>query len=345
MHMALPRRDVWRCLAAALLLALSTGGTHAGPPAASPPTCAGRDLLPELRAADAEAAGRIDRAAAGVVNGEAMLWRVKRMGAPASHLFGTVHLTDDRVTALTPAVAAALESARQVVLEVADLSPRALGPALANLRDRLVFRDGRSLRGLLSPEELAIAEAVSVKAGFPSEMVSAARPWLITMLLSLSECERRRAAAGKLPLDLALAKSARDRGVPVLGLETLEDQLGAMASVPEADQLTVLKASLKLVPQTDDMIETMLQRYLAREIAVVWALQAEVWRKAGFDPAAFASFQRQLITIRNARMRDAALPLLAKGGAFIAVGALHLVGPDGLVALLREAGFEVVPAE
>ncbi len=44
-------------------------------------------------------------------------------------------------------------------------------------------------------------------------------------------------------------------------------------------------------------------------------------------------------------MRDAALPLLEKGGAFIAIGALHLPGSDGLVALLRKAGFDISALE
>ncbi len=44
-------------------------------------------------------------------------------------------------------------------------------------------------------------------------------------------------------------------------------------------------------------------------------------------------------------MRDRALPLLGKGGAFIAVGALHLPGDKGLVALFREAGYTVTAVE
>lgn len=340
---------MWRGLARRYLVAivavtpwLCTGAAAQAPVV---PTCKGRDLLPDLISSDTAAAQRIEAAAAQTANGEAMLWRVTRAGSPASYLFGTVHLTDDRVTALPPAVDKALAGAKQVVLEVADLSPKALGPALARVQDKLVFKDGRSLDTLLSPDELPLAQAAAAKAGFPAEMFRVARPWLVTMLLALSDCERKRSAAGKLPLDLALAKRARDRGVPVLGLETLEDQLSAMASVPEADQLTVLRASLKLAPLTDDMLETMLQRYLAREIGKVWALQSELWRKAGFDPASFATFQRELITVRNSRMRDAALPILAKGDAFIAVGALHLVGRDGLVALLRGAGYSVEAAE
>jgi uncharacterized protein YbaP (TraB family) len=52
-----------------------------------------------------------------------------------------------------------------------------------------------------------------------------------------------------------------------------------------------------------------------------------------------------MLTVRNTRMRDAAIPLMAEGGAFIAVGALHLVGREGLVALFREAGFSVYAIE
>ena len=50
-----------------------------------------------------------------------------------------------------------------------------------------------------------------------------------------------------------------------------------------------------------------------------------------------------LITDRNLRMRDRMLPLLEKGRAFIAVGALHLIDRNGLVELLRTAGYKLTP--
>jgi uncharacterized protein YbaP (TraB family) len=61
----------------------------------------------------------------------------------------------------------------------------------------------------------------------------------------------------------------------------------------------------------------------------------------GFSPEAFKTFEEQMVSVRNRRMRDAAVPLLREGGTFIAVGALHLPGKLGLVELFRDAGFTV----
>jgi uncharacterized protein YbaP (TraB family) len=65
----------------------------------------------------------------------------------------------------------------------------------------------------------------------------------------------------------------------------------------------------------------------------------------GTPESAFDGFKTSLLVERNAKMRDSAMPVLEKGKAFIAVGALHLSGPTGLVALLRQAGFTVTSVE
>jgi uncharacterized protein YbaP (TraB family) len=328
-------------VAAAVLLAAVTPGTSS---AASPDTCGGRDLLPEI-ASDAAAASRIAERSRDAVNGEAMLWRVRKEGAADSHLFGTIHLSDPRVVALPAKVEAALAGARHVALEIADLSPTALGQAIGKLRERVLFVDGRSLSRMLTAEELGVVRGVVRKTGFPDELAAVARPWLVTMLMALSDCERARAQSGAQPLDFVIGAKARAQGIPLTGLETLEDQLSAMAAVPEDDQLIALRASVAMLGLTEDLTETVLARYLARETGKVWPIQIELWRKHGYAPEAFASVRRELIEKRNLKMRDAALPLLAKGGAFIAVGALHLVGGDGLVSLLRRSGYEVTAAE
>lgn len=336
-------RGVVAWFAAVFLALQSLAPLAAAPPAA--PVCHGQDLVPELAAKDPAALERIDRAAKTIVNAEAVLWRVSRPGVAPSHLLGTIHLSDERVTALSPRVTTALAAARRVALEVADVSPKAFMAALGRLRSRFLFEDGRSLGALLEPHELATAGAALTKAGFPEPVQVRLRPWFVTLMLAMSDCERARAQAGRLALDLEIAARAAELGVPLVGLETLDDQLGVMASVPEADQLTVLKATLKSHARTADLVETMLQRYLARDMARMLPLQAELIRAAGLDPAGFKSFQHALLTVRNPRMRDAALPMLSEGGAFIAVGALHLIGDDGLVALLRTAGYELTPVE
>jgi hypothetical protein len=330
-------------LAAALAMLVLAAGPAAAQRATVQPACKGRDLGPEIAGRSAESRRHLEAARAATANAGAILWRITRDGVAPSHLFGTVHLTDERVNALPPPVAEAIDTARAVALEVADLSPASLATAIAKVQSLLVFTDGRSLAALLTPDELAIARRAAGRAGMPAETVASLRPWVITMTLSLSDCERRRMAAGLKPLDVRLGERARARRIPVVGLESIEDQLRAMASVPEADQLVLLKAGLKLNHLTPDMVETLVLRYLERDLGAIWPLQELLWQEHGAAARASVAFRRELLTVRNERMREAARPLLEAGGAFIAVGALHLPGDDGLVALLRKAGYTVTP--
>jgi uncharacterized protein len=305
------------------------------------PVCTGRDVLQELRRDRPEIALRIDAAARETPNAGALLWRVEKAGVAPSHLFGTVHLSDDRVLTLPTAVRSAVDGADRVVLEIGDLSPRALELALGRNRELLVARGGRSLAQALQPSELDRAQRAMEQVGVPGEALAQLRPWVVTMLMALSPCERRRMTAGRVALDNAIAQRGRSRGRPVVGLETLDDQLKAMASVGEEHQLVMLRASLALYDRTDDLMETLVLRYLERQIGHIWPLQKELWLQAGFGPEALDSFQEALLTRRNKRMEEAAIPLLRQGRSFIAVGALHLVGRDGLVQLLRDAGWTV----
>jgi uncharacterized protein YbaP (TraB family) len=313
--------------------------------AAQSPSCGGKNMLDEMKAADAPAHARIMAAAGATENANALLWKIERAGIPASHLFGTMHLTDDRINRLSPAVEAAVKGARRLVLEVGDLSPASFAEAFASARDLLMFNDGRRLDQLLSAAEYAKVAGVLERSGFPREAAGAFRPWVATLMLALSDCERRRAGKGLLPLDARLARDASARGVGVTGLESLEQQFRAMAEVPEADQVEMLKASLRTYDRIDDVVETTVQLYLSRQLGAVWPFQLALAEQSGVSPKAFNSAEQSLVFSRNLGMRDKALELLAEGGVLIAVGALHLPGRQGLVALLREAGYTLTPVE
>ena len=87
------------------------------------PTCTGKNILDELRTTDPGAHARVTAAAAATENAMAILWRVEKAGTPPSYLFGTMHLTDERIGKLSPAVKAALARSRRLVLELDDMSP------------------------------------------------------------------------------------------------------------------------------------------------------------------------------------------------------------------------------
>jgi uncharacterized protein len=118
-----------------------------------------------------------------------------------------------------------------------------------------------------------------------------------------------------------------------------------MGGLTAGTELAWLRASLALYPQIEDHTETLVQMYLRRQISATWDLMQGLSGDAAMGKAEIDEFLQALVVRRNHKMRDASLPLLVPGGLFIAVGALHLPGRHGLVALLRKKGFTVTAVE
>ncbi len=179
----------------------------------------------------------------------------------------------------------------------------------------------------------------------PVDMAAVFKPWIVSMILSVSDCERTKVQQGARVLDMKIAAIGKSRGLQVVGLETIPAQLEALAAVPEQQQIDMLRASLKYADRTNDLMETLVQLYLTRKITAAMPFQIALAKQAGVSDQAFVGYQEKLLTERNVKMRAVAEPLLDQGGVFIAVGALHLPGDEGLVALLREGGYTVSPIE
>jgi uncharacterized protein len=336
--------DKARYTVAAALFALSTALAPADSAQAAPPTCRGQNMLEEMQAAEPAVHAKVIAAAKVTSNAEALLWRIDKQGLAPSHLFGTVHVSDPRVTTLSPAITSALTGAKAVALEIADMSPAAMQAGFGN-DPSLMISPERGLAALISAEEFAIAKAALVPSGLPEAALRIMKPWVVTMALTLPACEQMRTASGIKVLDQMLGDIARASAIPVIGLETIAFQLKIMAGIPEDQQVGMVRAALKFADRREDMLETMLQLYVTRQSAMIWPFNLALAEKAGVKPDAFKGFETDLLHGRNLTMRDSAKPHLEKGGLFIGVGAMHLVGEKGLVSLLRESGYTVTAVE
>jgi uncharacterized protein len=335
--------------AVALVCATSLAAEEAAKPAAVaatvPEQCSGKDMLAEMQAAEPDLYRRILEQAAKLENTEALLWKVETSGAEASYLFGTIHIPDKRVAILSAKVQTAFDGAKIVALEVANTSDAALVEAMTKVPELLAYADGSTLKEQLTEGEFKKVQGLVAKSGLPGDAAVMLKPWLISMLLSITDCQRSQMSAGKDALDTKLEKEAAKRGATVVGLETVESQLTAMASIPNDQQIQMLKSGLAYAERTDDMIETLVQMYLKRQIGASMPFEMALGEKSGVPASAYDGFIKMLLVDRNARMRDAAKPLFDKGQAFVAIGALHLPGKTGMVALLREAGYTVTAVE
>jgi uncharacterized protein YbaP (TraB family) len=167
------------------------------------------------------------------------------------------------------------------------------------------------------------------------------KPWMLSAMVALPACELARKASGAPVLDVKLAEDAKASGKVVEGLETVGDQLRAMASLPLAFHLKGLVDTLKLGDRINDVNETMIVLYQRGDTGMFWPLFRSVLPGEEDDPAGYAAFEETMITSRNKVMVDHAGPILARGNVFMAVGALHLPGSEGLVEDFRKAGYTV----
>lgn len=329
-----------------ILLAVLSGHVRAAElppqPTQAMPQCSGKDLIAQMATDDPVALASIRMAASAVANGSHRLWEIDRPGVPPSYLFGTMHVTDARVVKLSPEADKAFEGSKVLVIETTDvLDPRGMMGPIAEHPDLMMFTDGTTLEKLLTPGDLDVVRKGLAERGLPLAAFSRMKPWILSSLLAVPQCELERKQAGAPLLDISLAEKAKAAGKPVKGLETAYEQLKAMASLPMSLHIEGLVESLKLGPKMGDIYETMIDLYVKGAIGTIMPFLRAVSPDEG--DASYAAFEQTMVEARNVTMAEHARPILDQGGAFIAVGAEHLVGDRGLVALLRKDGYRVTP--
>ena len=158
------------------------------------------------------------------------------------------------------------------------------------------------------------------------------KPWAVMMAFSGAPEGRG------LFLDMALQLEATRRDKPTYGLETMQEQIAVFNGMSLDDQVVLLRDAVQTASMTGDAIEELAQAYLKRDLAALLALQ-DKYKPA--DSRVYAEMMRRLLTARNHNMAERLHERLQEGNAFIAVGALHLPGENGLLQLLRAAGYQL----
>jgi hypothetical protein len=323
------------------LIALTAAGA-----AEARAACHGRDVFPILKAASPEVFARMETEAEATPFGKGRLFRLTGGAGNVSYVFGSVHLSDPRATRFSPTLRAVLDDSRVVAVEIEETSDdivRSMKEEPAKMRSALAADKERRAERLLTRAELGKLEALVGKRRIAGLPVLDLKAGALALLLDLPACAVER---GDAHADARLAALARRNGATIVGLESFVEQIEALDGLTRAEERALLAAVLRQSDQAEDSVETTLERYSEGNLGwlLAWMRSSDPLPLASGAPAPPAFFDR-LITQRNLRMRDRALPLAARGGAFIIVGAAHLPGADGLLALFQQSGFEIERVE
>ena len=261
---------------------------------------------------------------------QGLLWRVEKTGVAPSYVFGTIHIDDKRVTALPEPVRESFDGAQSFTMEVSldDAS-------LLRLAERMVYDDGRTLQDATGVGLYRKIVPVMEQHGVPEALLAAFRPWAVTLMLEVPQQNSMEV------LDFMLYQMAQEQHKPVHELETADEQIAVFEDMPEADQVTMLKDAVENYQDIPGQTEQLVQAYLARDLAQMWRIDQQSTGDSAAVKDANRRLERRLLDERNARMAERMQPQLQRGGAFVAIGALHLYGARGVLELLRQRGYRV----
>lgn len=248
------------------------------------------------------------------------------------HLLGTIHMGFGFDEVLTPSARARFHDATHVMTEadVAAADPERLIQAA-------LLPPDRSLKQLVG-QAAWLKLVARIGEQIPAPLLDRLEPWLPSVMLGIEDLEQalsELAPSDKTrQMDVELMAEAQRQGKPLTYFETVEEQVAIFDSIPLEEQVRELARALEN--------ETSAQ---ARSLLVAFQSGDErALARALFDETEIASspgFYERVLYRRNERWLPVIERELARGGAFIAVGAGHLLGERGILAALRKRGYRI----
>ena len=270
-------------------------------------------------------------AASGEPFSRGLLYRIDKPGIAPSYVFGTVHSADARVTVLPRPVADAFGDAKTFALEIH------LGEGdIAALFAAAQFDDGRRLTDFFDAASLNAIRAALGDAAPSDDVLLRLKPWAVLLRLG----EQPAVGAGE-TLDEKLLAEAKRRRLGIVGLELPDEQISAFDAIPLATQVALVQFVLAHRDALARDHDAVIAAWLARDLAQLARLNVAPGREYPAIAPHFAELTRHLVENRSVQMAHRLFLPLRAGRVFVAVGALHLHGRRGLLALLWEQGYRV----
>ena len=263
---------------------------------------------------------------------DSSVWRVSN-GDRTVYLGGTVHLLSQSDYPLPAEYEEAYLDSDAVVFET-DIAAMSDMATQARMLARMSYTDDRTLESVLNEEAYAELQSYTAEIGLPLMMMQKFKPGMVVTTLQVFEFQK----LGFTPegVDAHFYARAAGDGKPVLGLESLEEQIEFLATMGEGNESEFILISLADLENTEETMEGMITAWRSgdtRQLTEMFVADMQAQSPEVYETLLRGRNLDWLPKI-NAMLQD-------DGTEFVLVGAAHLVGDDGLVTLLKGEGYQV----
>ena len=260
-----------------------------------------------------------------------LLWRISGKGiVRPSYLFGTMHVLCANDANLTDSLKAVIAACDEVYFEInlSDMS------AMLNSMKYMKMNDSKKLSDLLKPEEYTrVKEYFSKHAAMlPFGMLERFKPMLISGLIE----EQALGCQTTDGMELKIMEELHSHEKPVNGLETVAFQAGLFDSIPYDQQAKELVNDIDSADENRKTTQQLAELYARQDLDGIEELSNK-------DDSGMSGYMDLLLYSRNRKWAKELDTLLPGKGLLVAVGAAHLPGKQGVIELLRKAGYTVEP--
>lgn len=261
------------------------------------------------------------------------LWKVEGPGGSVAHLLGSLHVLTPEFYPLSPAINKAFAASKTLVEEV-DFDEMSDPAQMMNALGKAMLVDGRTLDQIVAPSTFAEVAARAGKAGLPMAALQRMKPWLVAITL-MGPTLQAAGFTAELGVDRHFFDRAKEAGLKRQSLETLAYQIDRFDQLPLKLQEDMLVSGMKDLDMQVGNVKEMAQQWAAGDVR---ALEKSLLLSFDNSPELY---DRLLVERNRNWVPHVDTCLQQDAGCFIVVGAAHLVGPDGLPAMLAKKGYRV----
>ena len=256
-----------------------------------------------------------------------LLWKISGNGLEKpSYLFGTIHLMCPQDIKITEAMQAAIANSEQMVLELDMDEPGIMQEMMASS----MMQDGTTLKSLLTKEDYQLLEQfMKDSLGMPLQAMATMKPMLLSTIVMLPVLKCQPGS-----YEMTLVNAAKEKEMEVHGLETVADQIAIFDAIPLKEQSDYLVKSIREYEETAEETRNMIRFYQEKKLSELYQMIHE-------SMAEMEGGEDALLTDRNQKWIPQMEQMANDKPTFFAVGAGHLGGSNGVIQLLKQAGYRV----
>ncbi|MGH6610175.1 MAG: TraB/GumN family protein [Burkholderiaceae bacterium] len=260
-----------------------------------------------------------------------LAWKIEKDGK-TSYLLGTVHFWKQQWLPLNAPIEQAFANSKTLAVE-ADVEKM----DAAAVAGRMMLPGAETLASRLDGALYSQVKAEAEKIGIPEAAVNKFKPWAVMMVFAATKVQQL-GYAPDAGIDLHLIKKAKAAGKPVVELESAEQQLQMLDSLTARTQSGLLAEYFASSERTPQVVEAIIGAWKRGDADALFALN----RKGFSDDEVKREFEDKFLYQRDLAMTRKIEDLMRQPGPhFIAVGALHLVGPRSIIEQLKAKGYKV----